>query len=143
MRQSSTLDRRSFLKAAGRSVGRTAAAGSLLSLGQSMPGSLARSQAKTPTPEPLIQPPEARSTKGLLDATISAAPGPVRLGDHAFTGLLYNGTYVPPILRARLGEHCGSRSATIWAIILRSITPVTSAPFVPVLTPPRTCTFAA
>ncbi len=104
MRQFSTLDRRSFLKAAGRSVGWTAAVGSLLSLGPSIPRSAARSQANTPTPEPLIQPPEMRSAKGVLDATITAAPGPVRLGDRAFTGLLYNSTYVPPTLRARLGD---------------------------------------
>jgi len=104
MRQSSTPNRRSFLKAAGRSMGRTAAAGSLLSLGSSMQGSLARSQPQTPTPEPLIQPPETRSATGMLDATVTAAPGPVRLGDRAFTGLLYNGAYVPPTLRARLGD---------------------------------------
>jgi suppressor of ftsI len=99
-----TLDRRLFIKAAGRFLGRTAAAGSLLSLNPSMPGSLARSQLKTRTPEPLIQPPETRSVDGILDATITAAPGPVQLGDRAFAGLLYNGTYVPPTLRARLGD---------------------------------------
>jgi suppressor of ftsI len=104
MRQSSTLDRRLFIKAAGRFVGQTAAAGSLLSLGPSMPRSRARSQPKTPTPEPLIQPPESRSANGILDATITAAPGPVQLGDRAFTGLLYNGAYLPPTLRARLGD---------------------------------------
>lgn len=104
MRQSSTLDRRSFLKAVGRSVGRTAAAGSLLSLGPSMRGSPARPQTKVPTPEPLIQPPETHSASGMLDTTITAAPGPVRLGDRTFTGLLYNGAYVPPTLRARLGD---------------------------------------
>jgi hypothetical protein len=38
MRQSSTLDRRLFIKAASRFVGATAAAGGLLSLGRSMPG---------------------------------------------------------------------------------------------------------
>lgn len=97
-------DRRSFLKVAGRFVGRSAAAGSLLSLYPSMPGSLARSPDKAPTPEPLIRPPETRSANGMLDATITAAPGPVRLGDRAFTGLLYNGAYVPPTLRVRLGD---------------------------------------
>ena len=104
MRQSSTLDRRLFIKAACRFVGGTVAAGSLLSLGPSMPGSPARSQPKTPTPEPLIQPPETRSVDGILDATITAAPGSVRLGERAFAGLLYNGAYVPPMLRTRLGD---------------------------------------
>ena len=66
MRQSSTLDRRLFIKAASRFVGATAAAGGLLSLGPSMPG--ARSQPKAPTPEPLIQPPEVHSVNGVLDA---------------------------------------------------------------------------
>jgi suppressor of ftsI len=105
MDQSSTptLDRRSFLKAAGR-FGKLAAAGSMLPLGLSMPGSRARLQAKTQTPEPLIQPPETRSANGMLDTTITAAPGSVRLGDRAFGGLLYNGAYVPPTLRARLGD---------------------------------------
>lgn len=104
MRHTSTLDRRLFVKAAGRFIAGTAAAGGLLSLGSSMPGSRAHSQPKTPTPEPLIQPSEMRSANGLLDATIAAAPGPVQLGDRAFAGLLYNGAYVPPMLRARLGD---------------------------------------
>src|ERR1700754_1106378 len=102
MRHSSTLDRRLFIKCASRFIGATAAAGGLLSLGSSIPG--ARSQAKAPTPEPLIHPPEMRSVNGVLDATITAAPGPVQLGDRAFTGLLYNGAYVAPTLRARLGD---------------------------------------
>jgi FtsP/CotA-like multicopper oxidase with cupredoxin domain len=69
-----------------------------------MPGSLARSQLRRPAPEPLIQPLETRSADGILDATITAAPGPVQLGDRAFAGLVYNGAYVPPTLRARLGD---------------------------------------
>jgi FtsP/CotA-like multicopper oxidase with cupredoxin domain len=99
----STLDRRSFIKAAGR-FGKTAAAGSLLSLGPLMPRSPARSQAKALTSEPLIQPVEIRSANGILDATLTAAPGPVRIGEHTVSGLLYSGTYVPPTLRARLGD---------------------------------------
>lgn len=99
----STLDRRSFLKVAGR-FGKAAAAGSVLPLGFSMLGYPPRLQAKAPIPETLIQPAEIRSANGLLDTTITAACGPVRLGDHAFTGLLYDGAYVPPTLRARLGD---------------------------------------
>jgi len=118
MRQSSTLDRRLFIKAASRFVGQTAAAGSLLSLAPSMPRSRARSQPKTPTPEPLIQPPERRSANGILDATITAAPGPVQFGDRAFTGLLYNGAYVPPTLRARPGRYAADhfpQQSDLWA----------------------------
>jgi suppressor of ftsI len=96
MRQSSRLDRRSFIKTTSRFVGGVAAAGSLLSLGPS------RSQPKATGP--LVQPPETRSVNGVLDATITAGPGRVQLGDRAFTGLLYNGAYVPPTLRARLGD---------------------------------------
>jgi suppressor of ftsI len=96
-----TLDRRLFLRAAGR-FGKTLAAGSLLSPGLLAPGR--HTLAKAPTSEPLMQPAEIRSSNGSLDATILAAPGPVRLGDHEFSGLLYNGAYIPPTLRARLGD---------------------------------------
>jgi suppressor of ftsI len=104
MRLSSTQDRRSFIKAASRFVGGTVAAGSLLSLGPSTPRTQARPQLGVKTPEPLIQPPETRSANGRLDLTMTAAPGLVQLGDRTFTGLLYNGAYVPPTLRARLGD---------------------------------------
>jgi suppressor of ftsI len=99
----STLDRRSFLEAAGR-YGKAAAVARLLSPGPPILGSAMLSQAKAPTPEPLIEPAELRSANGVLEATITAAPGPVRLGDRALTGLLYNGAYIPPTLRARLGD---------------------------------------
>ena len=98
-----TLDRRAFLKTA-RRFGKVAVAGSLLSLDLSTSGPLSRLQAKAPTPDPLIQPPETRSVNGILDATITAAPGQVWLGDQAFDGCLYNGVYVPPTLRMRLGD---------------------------------------
>jgi FtsP/CotA-like multicopper oxidase with cupredoxin domain len=54
--------------------------------------------------EVLVQPAEIRSANGVLDATLTAAPGRVQLGDYAFPGLLYNGAYMPPLLRARLGD---------------------------------------
>ena len=98
MRSSSTGDRRSFIKAAGRFIGGTVAAGTLLSLGPSTRGAGAKAS------EMLIQPPERRSAGGILDTTITAAPGPVRLGSHAFTGLLYESAYAAPTLRARLGD---------------------------------------
>ena len=47
---------------------------------------------------------EIRSENGLLAATITAAPGTVQLGEVAFPGLLYNGSYIPPLLRLRLGD---------------------------------------
>ena len=99
----SRLDRRSFLKAAS-GLGKAAAVARVLSPGLSMLAAPVRSRAEASTPEPLMQPAELRSANGVLDATITAAPGPVRLGEHAFPGLLYNGAYVPPTLRARLGD---------------------------------------
>ena len=54
--------------------------------------------------ERLVQPPEIRSENGVLRATITAAPGRVQLGDFAFPGQLYNGAYLPPLLRPRLGD---------------------------------------
>jgi hypothetical protein len=54
--------------------------------------------------EELIQPKEIRSRNGVLDAALTAAPGTVRLGNFTFPGALYNGSYLPPLLRARTGD---------------------------------------
>jgi suppressor of ftsI len=40
----------------------------------------------------------------VLNATLTASPGLVRLGEFAFPGLVYNGAYIPPLLRVRLGD---------------------------------------
>src|SRR6267378_6935941 len=83
------LHRRSFLMAAGL------AAGAAL---------LRPLRAASTAHQPLIQPSEMRSENGVLNATLRAAAGRVQLGDYAFPGLLYNGSYVPPLLRVRLGD---------------------------------------
>src|SRR5229473_4022439 len=83
------MNRRSFLTAAG------VAAGAVL---LRLPGAAARTQ------QLLVQPSEIRSRNGLLEVALSAAPGRVQLGDYAFPGLLYNGSYVPPLLRVRVGD---------------------------------------
>src|SRR5882724_12512411 len=83
------MNRRSFLTATG-----VAAGAALLRL----PGAAAGTQ------QLLVQPSEIRSRNGLLEVALSAAPGRVRLGDYAFPGLLYNGSYVPPLLRVRVGD---------------------------------------
>src|SRR5713226_1658282 len=83
------LHRRSFLMAAGL------AAGAAL---------LRPLRAASTAHEPLIQPSEIRSQNGVLNAVLRAAPGRVQLGDYAFPGLLYNGSYVPPLLRVQLGD---------------------------------------
>jgi FtsP/CotA-like multicopper oxidase with cupredoxin domain len=54
--------------------------------------------------EPLLQPPEIRSQNGAFNATITAAPSRVQVGEYAFPGMVYNGAYLPPLLRPRLGD---------------------------------------
>src|SRR5882672_11136041 len=83
------MNRRSFLTATG------VAAGAVL---LRLPGAAAGTQ------QLLVQPSEIRSRNGLLEVALTAAPGRVRLGDYAFPGLLYNGSYVPPLLRVRVGD---------------------------------------
>ncbi len=97
-----TFDRRALLFGAARGAKLLAARKVL----QTAPllGLTALSRAAGQASEPLASPPEIRSRDGILEATLTAACGPVRLGDHAFAGMLYNGSYVPPTLRARLGD---------------------------------------
>jgi FtsP/CotA-like multicopper oxidase with cupredoxin domain len=97
-------DRRSVLQAIG--YGGLAAA-SRWRLGAALlaPGmSLLRPDRARAAPELLIQPPEIRSRNGELSVTLAAAPGPMVLGDYEFTGYLYNNSYLPPLLRVRLGD---------------------------------------
>lgn len=98
-------DRRSFLKTAGRAG---LAAASVMRPGAMLlgPGAalLQSGRADAGEREPLIQPPEIRSENGVLRTTITAAPGRVKLGDLSFPGFLYNGAYIPPLLRPRLGD---------------------------------------
>jgi FtsP/CotA-like multicopper oxidase with cupredoxin domain len=97
-----TFDRRALLFGAARGAKLLAARKVL----QTAPllGLTALSRAAGQTSAPLVSPPEIRSRDGVLEATLTAACGPVRLGDHEFAGMLYNGSYVPPTLRARLGD---------------------------------------
>jgi FtsP/CotA-like multicopper oxidase with cupredoxin domain len=83
------LNRRSFLKGVGGVAGAAV-------LRPAWPAASA--------PAALLQPAEIRSANGILTAAIRAAPGSVRLGDSTFPGLLYNGAYIPPLLRVRLGD---------------------------------------
>jgi suppressor of ftsI len=99
----SILDRRSFLNSAKETGAALAArpAVTLIEAGARLSGA---SGAEAAAREALISPVEIRSENGVLRAMITAAPGRVQLGDFAFPGLLYNGSYVPPVLRARLGD---------------------------------------
>ena len=63
-----------------------------------------RARARAEHGPRLVQPPEIRSRDGILDATLTAAPGAVQVGQFTFPGLLYNGAYLPPLLRVRTGD---------------------------------------
>ena len=95
-------DRRSFL----RSVARAGLAAIALPPGPFFDGPAAAQSRPNDTlaRRPLLQPQEIRSESGVLRAAIAAATGQVRLGDVVFDGSLYNGSYLPPLLRARLGD---------------------------------------
>src|SRR5262245_16198359 len=95
-------DRRTFL----RYVGRAGLAAIALPPGQFFggPGAAQSRVDVTRTCEPLLQPQEIRSENGVLSVTIAAAAGQVRLGDVVLDGSLYNGSYLPPLLRPRLGD---------------------------------------
>jgi hypothetical protein len=97
-------DRRTFLRGIGH-AGLTAV--SARTLGASMLGSALaplRSDRANAAREPLIQPPEIRSWDGVLNATFTAAQDRMRLGEYEFPGFLYNDSYLPPLLRVRLGD---------------------------------------
>jgi FtsP/CotA-like multicopper oxidase with cupredoxin domain len=49
-------------------------------------------------------PPMLSSHDGRLDVDLVAAPGSYTIDGHQFQGMLYNGTYIPPIWRVRLGD---------------------------------------
>jgi len=44
------------------------------------------------------------SHNGRLDVELVAAPGTYTIGGHSLQGMLYNGAYVPPVWRVRLGD---------------------------------------
>jgi suppressor of ftsI len=99
--------RRSFLSAVAR-TGKAAAAAYVARSGTMLLGSgatmLWSARAGAKAQELLLQPPEIRSKNGVLEATLTAAPGRVQVGEFAFPGFLYNGSYMPPLIRVRLGD---------------------------------------
>lgn len=95
------MNRRAVLSGAARGA-TLLAAGNILSA--PLLGLAAQAREAAPTAEPLAAPPEIRSRNGVLETTLTAAPGPVRLGEHQFSGFLYNGAYLPPLLRTQLGD---------------------------------------
>jgi FtsP/CotA-like multicopper oxidase with cupredoxin domain len=97
-----TFDRRAVLWGAARGA-KLLAAGGILSAAPFL-RLAAQSRIATPASEPLVSPQEIRSRDGVLQATLTAAAGPVRLGAHPFSGFLYNGAYLPPLLRVQHGD---------------------------------------
>jgi len=98
------LRRRAFFAGAGR-AGKAPVATSLLRAGpRILPPATALFPARSEAAEPLVQPLEISSRGGVLETTLTAAAGTVRLGAASFPGFLYNKAYLPPLLRLRLGD---------------------------------------
>ncbi|QYD68170.1 multicopper oxidase family protein [Paraburkholderia edwinii] len=100
--------RRNFLSL----LGRTAAVALVPAAAQSSavedaPGNVLCSASpldQTSHGDALVDPPQIRSKRGTLETTITAAIGQVQLGPFSFAGRLYNGEYIPPVLRVGLGD---------------------------------------
>ncbi len=58
-------------------------------------------------PPPFANPPELSSVAGRLTGTLTVAPGEVVLAGKRFTTTLFNGAYMPPILRVQPGDRIG------------------------------------
>jgi FtsP/CotA-like multicopper oxidase with cupredoxin domain len=99
--------RRSYLRAMAN-VGLVAGTARMFRTGFALgvPGTVVMGSrgAHAGTNETLVQPVEIRSESGILSTTLTAAPGTVRLGELTFPGFLYNGAYLPPLLRVRRGD---------------------------------------
>ena len=55
-------------------------------------------------PETFVNPVELKSVNGALRTTFTVASAQVRLADRTVTTAVYNGSYVPPVLRLRPGD---------------------------------------
>ncbi|TFD78277.1 multicopper oxidase family protein [Cryobacterium fucosi] len=65
---------------------------------------VARSAFRAKSGEPLRQPTEQRSRDGVLEVTLDASPGRMRIGGRNATTLGYNGGLPGPTLRVRAGD---------------------------------------
>jgi hypothetical protein len=57
------------------------------------------SAAQPPAGAPLFEPPVLASHAGRLTVDLDAAPGSFAIGGEQFTGMLYDGAYIPPVWR--------------------------------------------
>src|SRR5258705_11710634 len=55
-------------------------------------------------PETLVNPPEIKSSNGVLETTLTTGNAKVKIGDREVMSTVYNGIYVPPTLRVRPGD---------------------------------------
>jgi suppressor of ftsI len=55
-------------------------------------------------PVPFANPPEVASSGGVLDATLTIAPATVTVAGKPVTLTLYDGLYMPPVLRVQPGD---------------------------------------
>jgi suppressor of ftsI len=94
-------DRRSFLKSmAGVAASAWRPGAALLGAGTAV----LRSDRAAAQREPLVQPMEIRSQNGVFETTLTAAPHRLQIGETELPGSFYNGTYLPPLWRVRLGD---------------------------------------
>jgi hypothetical protein len=57
-------------------------------------------------------PPMLSTRDGRLDVDLVASPGTYTIDGHQFQGMLYNGAYIPPVWRVRLGDSLTSPCTT-------------------------------
>jgi suppressor of ftsI len=94
-------DRRSFLKSmAGVAASAWRPGAALLGAGTAV----LRSDRAAAQRERLVQPMEIRSQNGVFETTLTAAPHRLQIGETELPGFFYNGTYLPPLWRVRLGD---------------------------------------
>jgi FtsP/CotA-like multicopper oxidase with cupredoxin domain len=62
------------------------------------------SAAQPPAGGALIDPSVLASRAGRLTVELDAAPGSFAIGGQQFTGMLYDGAYIPPVWRVRAGD---------------------------------------
>jgi hypothetical protein len=54
--------------------------------------------------QPLVEPIQICSQGGVLEATLTAAPHRLQIAETELPGFFYNGSYLPPLWRVRLGD---------------------------------------
>jgi suppressor of ftsI len=101
VRRTAIRDRRSFLKSmAGVAAASWRPGAALFGAG----AAVLRTDRAAAERERLVQPMEIRSQGGVFETTLTAAPHRLQIGETELPGFFYNGTYLPPLWRVRLGD---------------------------------------